>query len=1074
MSLNKQLYLLLFLCLSVAFSASAQKNLETFGKNRIQYRGFNWRYYSTTHFDIYFYNGGQKLAKHTAEMLEDEYGRITDIMGYAPYIKTKIFIYNSHIDFDQSNVGIKEKTFDIGGQTNFLKTHIEIPFEGEISQFEDDLIYKVSRLFVDDMMFGGLITEVFQSTYLFTLPEWFIDGIAAYIAYGWDIEMDDYVRSYLRTNNANKLDKLEGKEAKLAGQSVWNFISEKYGRINISNILNLTRIVRNVEKGVTNTLGIPYKAFIDEYRYFYLNTTSDENLSATDRNNLLLKAKEGHVYNAKISPNGDYLAYYENDRGKYKVYVKDLNTGKSKTILKGGDKRVDKDFNKNIPIIDWGDSATLGVIYSERGFHLMNLYNPYSNESQLRDLRRFDQVNHLDIYPNGKTAVISANEKGQSDLYLISTYRPNTRRLTNDVFDDVYPAFIPDTKKIVFSSNRGVDSISLDYKYNEAIENYNLFEYDIDSSRNTVKRITNDIGKNIHVVSPSSDAIYFLSDKSGIYNIYKMRLSDSLVTQYTSYKSSLINFDVRPDKNLLTYTTQEDGLERLSFVNNFESTGNAFTPSTLRKQVLLSRKLNEEKAKRNQEKRKENGQISAISDSISVKPDSSSLSDKLNADDFNFEVRPTDENKTEQSSLLKNLRKLRQQSTLIGPLEYEPTFTADNVITSWVIDPLIGFSPFLEYQMNDLMENNRFTGGFLISTDFRSGKIFGEYQYLPKLIDYSIRFDRTSYHFNFFDDNNIDVSQKYAYNQLTFGFSYPLSVTSRISFKPHVGLKEFTETSQSLLNNPNIRREKSPLQRNFMTGGRIEFVFDNSIPKGLNIREGLRAKVAIENFTDVSDYSKSFNKFFIDIRNYQKLYRGITFTSRAYVGSFFGNNTPSFMLGGVNNWLFRRTNNPVGNEVNAANNPLELTSTLNPEDNSNILFHEFVTGLRGFRLNELNGSNVMLLSNELRIPLFRTLSSGAISAAIIRNFQLVGFYDIGTAWFGGSPWDQENSINKQTINSGAFNVVIRNYKNPWLSSLGFGVRTTVFGYYVKLDYSYPIEDYQIQSPNLSISLGYDF
>lgn len=233
----------------VSGSLFSQNAEEVYGKSRIQYRFFEWKYYSTPHFDVYYYYGGQKLAKQVAENIEEEFLRITDIMGYAPFDKTKIFIFNSNLDLNQSNVGLNEAQFSISGQTNFLKTHIELAFEGSYNEFNEELIYKISKLYVKDMLFGGgIVSEVFQSNSLFTVPDWFVDGVAAYIAYGWSAEMDDFIRSFLIRNQADNIDKLDGKEAQLAGQSIWNFISEKYGRINISNTLNLTRIIRNEKK----------------------------------------------------------------------------------------------------------------------------------------------------------------------------------------------------------------------------------------------------------------------------------------------------------------------------------------------------------------------------------------------------------------------------------------------------------------------------------------------------------------------------------------------------------------------------------------------------------------------------------------------------------------------------------------------------------------------------------------------------------------------------------------------------------------------------------------------------------
>ena len=199
-----------------------------------------------------------------------------------------------------------------------------------------------------------------------------------------------------------------------------------------------------------------------------------------------------------------------------------------------------------------------------------------------------------------------------------------------------------------------------------------------------------------------------------------------------------------------------------------------------------------------------------------------------------------------------------------------------------------------------------------------------------------------------------------------------------------------------------------------------------------------------------------FSKLYLDFRNYQKIFKEITFASRLYAGGFFGQNSPYFMLGGVDNWVFRRVNEPEeGAEVTPEENPLALTSAESPIFNSNILFHEFVTGLRGFQLNEFSGKNVVLLSNELRFPIFRVLSNNTMTSNFAKNFQLIGFYDIGTAWLGGSPWDQDNSINRQNIENDNFKAVIRNYKNPWLSSLGLGIRTTLLGYYIRLGLCIP-------------------
>ncbi|HEU5146716.1 MAG TPA: hypothetical protein VFT90_08380, partial [Chryseosolibacter sp.] len=94
---------------------------ETFGKNRIQYRQFNWQYLSSENFDVYYYDARKAVAQNALEFLEAEFDRITDLIGYPPYFKTKVFLYNSLADLRQSNVGLNRTVFTANGETEFIK-----------------------------------------------------------------------------------------------------------------------------------------------------------------------------------------------------------------------------------------------------------------------------------------------------------------------------------------------------------------------------------------------------------------------------------------------------------------------------------------------------------------------------------------------------------------------------------------------------------------------------------------------------------------------------------------------------------------------------------------------------------------------------------------------------------------------------------------------------------------------------------------------------------------------------------------------------------------------------------------
>ena len=95
------------ICLG-SITTSAQQAREVFGKNRMQYRQFNWQYLSGENFDIYYYDARRNIATDALQFLEAEFDRITDLIGYPPYFKTKVFLYNSLSDLRQSNVGLNQ------------------------------------------------------------------------------------------------------------------------------------------------------------------------------------------------------------------------------------------------------------------------------------------------------------------------------------------------------------------------------------------------------------------------------------------------------------------------------------------------------------------------------------------------------------------------------------------------------------------------------------------------------------------------------------------------------------------------------------------------------------------------------------------------------------------------------------------------------------------------------------------------------------------------------------------------------------------------------------------------------
>ena len=582
--------LLIGLLLLSSIAVQAQEHRKVFGQNRVQYKSYDWYYYSTDDYDIHYYALGEEYAKLALDYLDEEYDKLTDMLGYAPFSKTKIFLYNSPVDLKQSNIGVDGATFTIAGQTKFVKLQVEIAYPGSIVEFKKELKYRLTKMLLDDMMFGGSLAEMFQSAYLLHLPEWFIGGAANYAAYGWSVEMDDYMRDFLTKRKTKKLNRLENVRAQMVGQSVWNYIAVKYGPSNISNILNLTRIIRNPEHSIASSLGISFKQFKYEWAEYYrnANATLDAAYDSPEKDNKLINktGKVAKLTKVRVSPDGKYLAYVNNYRGKYTVNVRNLDNGRERTALRGGYHVINQEVTLELPIIEWITESKLGIIQNWYGTNYLVSYDVPTRTKQRKSLLRFNQIQGIGFNDNGKLAVLSADIQGQNDLYLISMRRNAVKRLTRDKYDDLNPKFIPGTDAIVFSSNRPSDTLNLELdNINDAPNNLNLFAYDLDTTTNVVYRMTNTLSNDYYPVPVDRENIFYLSDQKGIYNLYKYNFSNGIYNQVSNFRASLQEYDINRQNHDLAFLMLNKGKSRIYLHENYNLNQTTFTPPTLRNQI---------------------------------------------------------------------------------------------------------------------------------------------------------------------------------------------------------------------------------------------------------------------------------------------------------------------------------------------------------------------------------------------------------------------------------------------------------------------------------------------------------
>ena len=256
--MTKGIYATVALVLVALTQACAQ------GKQKSE---ITWSSVKGKNFNIYYYDRGSEVAQGTLEFFEAEFERVTQLVGYPPYFKTQIYLYNSEEDLQQRSVSSKKTFVTAEGEAALSKQHIEASI-GTNNEFKEDLQVKFSSLILNEMMFGGYLKDAAKSD-LQPLSEWFVNGAARYVAKGKTAEMDDYTNAFSQEKKKIDISKLSGRDATIAGQSFWNFIAEKHGKKKISDLLNYARITRNEEKSIQIVLGVNFIQAMNDWHNYY-------------------------------------------------------------------------------------------------------------------------------------------------------------------------------------------------------------------------------------------------------------------------------------------------------------------------------------------------------------------------------------------------------------------------------------------------------------------------------------------------------------------------------------------------------------------------------------------------------------------------------------------------------------------------------------------------------------------------------------------------------------------------------------------------------------------------------------
>jgi Tol biopolymer transport system component len=547
--------------LLVAALTAVPADAAQFGRNKVQYRTYDWQIVHTEHFDVYFYAGSESIAEAVGELAEQANADYSRILDHELTAVIPIIAYASHNDFQQTNVSLSDIDEGVGGFTELFKNRVVIPFTGSYQDLRHVLYHELAHVFMFDIVYGGLVESVVRQAYMNPVPLWFAEGLAEYVSEGWDPEAEMILRDLTISDIVVPLDRLYGgylvyKE----GQSVLGFVAERYGPEKIAEIVRHLARTHSIDRALKESVGLDTPGLSREWerwlRERYWPEVGERGRGADVAKLLTDHTKDASYFNmgAEASPDGKEVVYLSDRSGYTDAYVVSSIDGRVLRKLVSGES---SDAFETLHILRTGfawspDGRRLCLVAKAGRSDAIQVIDAGTGELLTSIRFPLDGLFTPTWSPAGDRIAFIGTRRGASNLYVTGLEGSDLVQLTDDLHDERDPEWSPDGSRIAFASDRG------SFAAPGAIRNYDL--YSIDPATREVTLLVATPGQEAAPTwSPDGAYLAFESDRDGSPDLFVADLAESLCARMTDLIGGARGPSWARDSDWLAFSVYGDG-----------------------------------------------------------------------------------------------------------------------------------------------------------------------------------------------------------------------------------------------------------------------------------------------------------------------------------------------------------------------------------------------------------------------------------------------------------------------------------------------------------------------------------
>ncbi len=224
----------------------------------------------------------------------------------------------------------------MGGFTEGFKRRIVVPFAGNYEEFRHVLRHELVHAFQFSYSRGlsGLVGRSQP-------PQWFIEGMAEYLAEPWSLRTEVYMRDLvvnLRLPSLEEMGYYSGYISYRYGQAFFKFLEDTYGEKAVRDFIRLG-LGGNIDAVLNRITGKNFAEISEEFSAYIKGKVLKifgKYVFPTDAKRITNRRDNSFMnVGATISPDGSYIAFISDRKGRMGVWVLNLANRKLKMLQEG-------------------------------------------------------------------------------------------------------------------------------------------------------------------------------------------------------------------------------------------------------------------------------------------------------------------------------------------------------------------------------------------------------------------------------------------------------------------------------------------------------------------------------------------------------------------------------------------------------------------------------------------------------------------------------------------------------------------------------------------------------------------